>query len=139
MKMMKIQLNQMTLTLALLILILTLMNCFQMENLQINLKTRNLFASFLFINRRGLSLLFHYKTLTITFFLPLYIIIVRKIQTHRHSLDIYSLTYAVSQFTRTSVRKEQNSSNISKTTCQKLANEKRSLNSINYHNSNTPT
>ena len=112
MKMMKIQLNQMTLTLALLILILTLMNCFQMENLQINLKTPNLFASFLFINRRGLSLLFHYKTLTITFFLPLYIIIVRKIQTHRQSLDIYSLTYAVSQFTKTSVRKEQNRSNI---------------------------
>ena len=53
-----------------------------------------------------------------------------------HSLDIYSLTYAVSQFTRTSARKEQNSTNISKTTCQKLANEKRSLNSINYHNSN---
>ena len=26
-----------------------------------------------------------------------------------------------------------------KNTCQKLANEKRSLNSINYHNSNTPT
>ena len=139
MKMMKIQLNQMTLTLALLILILTLMNCFQMENLQINLKTPKLFASFLFINRRGLSLLFHYKKLTITFFLPSYIIIVRKIQTHRHSLDIYSLIYAVSQFSRTSVRKEQNSSNISKTTCQKLANEKRSLNSINYHNSNTPT
>ena len=53
-----------------------------------------------------------------------------------HSLDIYSLTYAVSQFTRTSARKEQNSTNISKTTCQKLANEKRSLNSINYHNPN---
>ena len=56
-----------------------------------------------------------------------------------HSLDIYSLTYAVSQLTRTSGRKEQNSTNISKTTCQKLANEKRSLNSINYHNSNNKT
>ena len=44
----------------------------------------------------------------------------------QYSLDIYSLTYAVSQ----------HSTNISKTTCQKLANEKRSLNSINYHNSN---
>ena len=54
-----------------------------------------------------------------------------------HSLDIYSLTYAVSQFTRTSARKQQNSSNISKTTCQELANEKRSLNSINCHNPNT--
>ena len=67
------------------------------------------------------------------------VLAVRKIQTHRHSLDIYSLTHAVSQFTRTSARKEQNSTNISKTTCQKLASEKRSLNNINYHNSNTPT
>ena len=42
----------------------------------------------------------------------------------------------MSQFTRTSARKEQNSTDISKTTCQKLANGKRPLNSINYHNSN---
>lgn len=47
MKMVKIQLNQVILTLlALLILILTLMKCLQMKNLQIHLKKPNLFASF---------------------------------------------------------------------------------------------
>ena len=51
-----------------------------------------------------------------------------------HSSDINSLTYAVSQFTRTSAKKQQNSTNISKTTSQKLANEKLSFNCINYHN-----
>ena len=65
---------------------------------------------------------------------------VRKIQGFKpieHSLDIYSLTYAVSQLTRTSARKEQNSTNISKTaSCQILANEKRSLNSINDYKRN---
>ena len=37
---------------------------------------------------------------------------------------------------KASARKEQNSTNLSKTTCQKLANEKPSLNSLNYYNSN---
>ena len=53
-----------------------------------------------------------------------------------HSSDINSLTYAVSQFTRTSEKKQQNSTNISKTTFQKLANEKLSFSSINCHNPN---